>query len=100
MTPWIQSGQTNMSAGTILIVVFVGGALAGIPELLFAILIAACIKILLDEVVLRGLEDGPGSCNRLAYSTAPSFKLCYDCHALVSIMIPCLGGKLFIGSVK
>jgi len=52
LTPWIQSGQTNMNAATVLIVVFIGGALAGVWGLLFAIPIAACIKIFLDEVVL------------------------------------------------
>jgi predicted PurR-regulated permease PerM len=52
LTPWIQSGQTNMSAATILIVVLIGGVLGGVWGLLFAIPLAACIKILLRELVL------------------------------------------------
>jgi predicted PurR-regulated permease PerM len=61
LTPWIQSGQTNMNAATILLVVFIGGALAGVWGLLFAIPVAACIKIFLDEVVLPGLRDWAAS---------------------------------------
>ena len=56
LTPWIQSGQTDMSAATVLIVVFIGGALAGIWGMLFAIPIAACVKILLQELVLPTLK--------------------------------------------
>jgi predicted PurR-regulated permease PerM len=56
LTPWIQSGQTHMSAATVLLVVFIGGALAGVWGLLFAIPIAACIKILLEELVLPPLR--------------------------------------------
>ena len=56
LTPWIQSGETNLSAGTVLIVVFIGGALAGVWGLLFAIPVAACIKIILDEVALPPLK--------------------------------------------
>jgi predicted PurR-regulated permease PerM len=56
LTPWIQSGQTHMSAATVLLVVFMGGALAGVWGLLFAIPVAACIKILLEELVLPPLR--------------------------------------------
>lgn len=52
LTPWIQSGQTNLNAATVLVVVIIGGSLGGILGLLFAIPIAACIKILLEEVIL------------------------------------------------
>ena len=52
LTPWIQSGQTNLSAATIIIVVFIGAGLAGILGMLLAIPLAACIKILLDEIFL------------------------------------------------
>jgi predicted PurR-regulated permease PerM len=52
LTPWIQSGQTNLSAAMIIIVVFIGAGLAGILGMLLAIPVAACIKILLDEIVL------------------------------------------------
>jgi predicted PurR-regulated permease PerM len=52
LTPWIQSGQTNLNAATILVVVIIGGALGGILGLLFAIPIAACVKIFFEEVFL------------------------------------------------
>jgi predicted PurR-regulated permease PerM len=51
LTPWIQSRSTDMSAVTILIVVFVGGAVGGLFGLIFAIPIASCLKILIDEFV-------------------------------------------------
>lgn len=56
LTPWIQSGQTNLNAATIIIVVFIGAALAGVLGMLLAIPVAACIKILLEEVVLPRLR--------------------------------------------
>jgi predicted PurR-regulated permease PerM len=52
LTPWIQSGQTDLSAATVLLVVIIGGAVAGILGMLFAIPLAACTKILLDELIL------------------------------------------------
>jgi predicted PurR-regulated permease PerM len=51
LTPWLQSHSTDMSAVTILIVVFLGGAIAGLFGLIFAIPVAACIKIFVDEFV-------------------------------------------------
>lgn len=56
LTPWIQSGQTNLNAATIIIVVFIGAALAGVLGMLLAIPVAACIKILLNEVILPRLR--------------------------------------------
>jgi predicted PurR-regulated permease PerM len=56
LTPWIQSGQTNMSAVTIILVVIIGGVLAGVLGMLLAIPVAACIKILSEEVVLPSLR--------------------------------------------
>ncbi|MEO6165737.1 MAG: AI-2E family transporter, partial [Candidatus Binatia bacterium] len=56
LAPWIQSGQTNLSVVTIIIVVFVGAALAGVWGMLFAIPLAACIKIVLVAVLLPQLE--------------------------------------------
>ncbi len=52
LTPWIQGGKSHMSAPTVLIVAFVGGALAGVWGLLFAIPAGACVSILLADVVL------------------------------------------------
>lgn len=56
LTPWIQSGQTNLNAATIIVVVFIGAALAGVLGMLLAIPLAACIKILLEEVFLPQLR--------------------------------------------
>jgi predicted PurR-regulated permease PerM len=56
LTPWIQREQTHLSALTILIVVFIGGALGGVWGMLFAIPAAASIKIVLEEVVLPRLS--------------------------------------------
>lgn len=56
LTPWIQSGETNLNAATIIIVVFIGGAVAGMWGLLFAIPAAACVKILLHEVAFPPLK--------------------------------------------
>lgn len=55
LTPWVQSQSMDMSAVTVLIVVFVGGALGGFYGLLLAIPIAACLKILAEELVLPPL---------------------------------------------
>jgi predicted PurR-regulated permease PerM len=51
LTPWLQSRSTDMSAVTILIVVFIGGAVGGLFGLIFAIPAAACIKILIEEFI-------------------------------------------------
>ncbi|HJU05384.1 MAG TPA: AI-2E family transporter [Nitrospiraceae bacterium] len=56
LTPWIQSQSTDMSAVTVLIVVFIGGAVGGIYGLLLAIPIAACLKILFQELVVPRVE--------------------------------------------
>jgi predicted PurR-regulated permease PerM len=52
LTPWIQGKSTDMAAVTVVIVVFVGGALGGLYGMLLAIPLAACGKIMLVEVVL------------------------------------------------
>jgi predicted PurR-regulated permease PerM len=51
LTPWMQSRSTDMSAVTILIVVFVGGAVGGLFGLIFAIPVATCLKILIEEFI-------------------------------------------------
>ena len=56
LTPWIQSGQTNISPVTIILVVIVGGFVAGILGMLLAIPVAACLKILGEEVLLPSLR--------------------------------------------
>jgi predicted PurR-regulated permease PerM len=52
LTPWIQRRSSEMSAVTLVIVLFVGGAVGGLFGLIFAIPIAACIKIVFQEWVL------------------------------------------------
>ncbi|MGB7946633.1 MAG: AI-2E family transporter, partial [Candidatus Binatia bacterium] len=56
LTPWIQSGQTHMSAVTIILVVLIGGTVAGILGMLLVIPVAACIKILFEEAILPSLR--------------------------------------------
>ena len=51
LTPWLQRHSTDMSAVTILLVVFIGGAVGGLFGLIFAIPVAACIKIAVEEFV-------------------------------------------------
>ncbi len=52
LTPWIQRRSSEMSAVTLVIVLFVGGAVGGLFGLIFAIPVAACFKILFQEWVL------------------------------------------------
>jgi predicted PurR-regulated permease PerM len=49
LTPWIQQRSSDMSAVTLLIVMFIGGAVGGLFGLIFCIPVAACIKILFEE---------------------------------------------------
>jgi predicted PurR-regulated permease PerM len=51
LTPTIQGKTTDLSIPLILFASIAGGALAGIYGLLIAIPAAACLKIVLDEVV-------------------------------------------------
>lgn len=57
LTPWIQSQSTELSAVTILIVVFIGGAVGGLYGLILAIPLTVCIKIIFDEVILIRLKQ-------------------------------------------
>ncbi|MEP6933233.1 MAG: AI-2E family transporter [Nitrospirota bacterium] len=52
LTPWIQRRSSDMSVVSLIIVLFIGGAIAGIFGMIFAIPIAACIKIAVEELVL------------------------------------------------
>jgi len=56
LTPWIQGRSTDMSAATVLIVLFIGGAIGGFFGVFLAIPVAACAKILLQELVLPRLR--------------------------------------------
>ena len=57
LTPWVQSQSTELNAVTILIVVFIGGAVGGLYGLILAIPLTVCIKIILDEVLLARLKQ-------------------------------------------
>ena len=52
LTPWLQQRSSDMNAMTLVIVLFVGGAVGGLFGLIFAIPFAACLKILFEELVL------------------------------------------------
>lgn len=56
LTPWIQKSATDLSAVTIIIVIFIGGALGGLYGMILAIPVAACVKILFREVFLPRLR--------------------------------------------
>ena len=55
--PLVQGKATNLDPLTVLLVVLVGGAVAGLLGLLLAIPIAACIKILSQEFILPRLRE-------------------------------------------
>ncbi len=57
LTPWIQGKSMELSAVTILLVLFIGGAIGGLYGLILCIPIAACIKILAVELVLPRLKQ-------------------------------------------
>ncbi|MEP7152128.1 MAG: AI-2E family transporter [Nitrospira sp.] len=65
LTPWVQSQSMEMNAVTVLIVVFIGGALGGFYGLLLAIPVAACLKILVQELLIprltRNAAETPSS---------------------------------------
>jgi predicted PurR-regulated permease PerM len=52
LTPVIQRRSSDMNAVTLLIVMFIGGAVGGLFGLIFAIPVAACIKIFFEEFVV------------------------------------------------
>jgi len=56
LTPWIQRQSTDLSAVTILLVVLIGGALAGVYGLIVAIPLTACLKILLKELLVPTIK--------------------------------------------
>lgn len=57
LTPWVQSQSTELSTVTILIVVFIGGAVGGLYGLILAIPLTVCIKIIFDEVLLIRIKE-------------------------------------------
>ncbi|MEE2908198.1 MAG: AI-2E family transporter [Planctomycetota bacterium] len=57
LTPWIQGKSTNLDPITIFVAILAGGSVLGVYGMLIAIPVAACIKILLSEVVLPKLRE-------------------------------------------
>ncbi len=55
LTPWLQGAQLEMNFVTIILVVVVGGAVAGLLGMLLAVPVAACLRICWAEVVKPGL---------------------------------------------
>jgi len=55
--PMVQGKATDLDPLTILLVVLIGGTLAGLLGLLLAIPIAACVKILSQEIILPRLRQ-------------------------------------------
>ena len=55
--PIVQGRVTNLDPLTVLLSVLVGGALAGLLGMVLAIPIAACIKILSQEVLVPRLRE-------------------------------------------
>lgn len=56
LTPWIQSKSMQMNPVGVLIVVLIGGSVAGLYGLLLAIPVAGCTRILCEELLLPKLE--------------------------------------------
>lgn len=57
LTPLIAGRATNLDPVTIVVAILAGGSLAGLYGMLIAIPVAACIKILLREVVMPRVRD-------------------------------------------
>jgi predicted PurR-regulated permease PerM len=51
LTPWLQGSQLEMSFVTIILAVIIGGAVAGLLGMLFAVPAAACLRICWVDVV-------------------------------------------------
>lgn len=56
LTPWVQSQSLEMSPVAILIIVLIGGSVGGLYGLLLAIPIAACGRILTQEILVPKLD--------------------------------------------
>lgn len=56
LTPWVQSQSMEMSPVAILIIVLIGGSVGGLYGLLLAIPVAACGRILTQELLIPKLD--------------------------------------------
>ena len=57
LTPWIGGKTTNLDPVTIFVAILAGGSVLGVYGMLISIPVAACIKILLAEVVVPKLQE-------------------------------------------
>ena len=57
LTPWIQGKSTNLDPVTIFVAILAGGSVLGIYGMLISIPVAACLKILLADVVVPKLRE-------------------------------------------
>lgn len=57
LTPLIAGKATNLDPVTIVVAILAGGALAGLYGMLIAIPVAACVKILIREVLMPRIRD-------------------------------------------
>ncbi len=51
LTPWLQGRDLELDTVTILVVVFLGGAVGGVVGMLVSVPLAACVKILFEDVL-------------------------------------------------
>jgi predicted PurR-regulated permease PerM len=61
LTPWIQGRAMDLSPVTVIIVVFIGGSVAGLWGMILAIPLSACIKIFLVDVAFPAARHWAGS---------------------------------------
>ncbi len=57
LTPWIGGKSVNLDTVTMIVVVFIGGAVGGMYGLLLCVPVAACIRILMIDVILPRLRQ-------------------------------------------
>ena len=57
LTPLIQGKSTNLAPVSIVVAILAGGSIAGIYGMLLAVPVAACIKILLREVLMPRIHE-------------------------------------------
>lgn len=63
LTPWIQSQSMSMNPVTVLVVLMIGGSVAGLYGLLLAIPITGCLKVLSQEILAPKLEAWAADAN-------------------------------------
>lgn len=57
LTPWIQGKSTNLDPVTIFVAILAGGSVLGVYGMLISIPVAACLKIMLSDVVIPKLRE-------------------------------------------